>query len=136
MCIWKFVFFIRTPDTVMYPWKACLAHQYLFLNSHHFDFVKKELILQIDLKICVLQHLLLLAYRLSSWPVRRHRIWKDERKGRRRHPKRRKDTRNQEGREGKEDAHKKSRAHLFGRFISALLPEVLHLSQFSKGIDG
>lgn len=42
------------------------------------------------------------------------------------------DTRNQEGREGKKDVHKKGKAHLFSVFISTLLSEVLRLSQFSK----
>lgn len=45
-------------------------------------------------------------------------------------------TRNEEGRKGKEDVHKKSKTHLFGILISALLSEVFHLSQFSKAIDG
>ena len=85
----------------------------------------------------MLQHLLLLAYGLPSWPpFRRCRTWQDERKRTRRHHKRLKDIRNQEGRECKEDVHKKHKAHLFGIFISALLSEVLHLCLFSKTIDG
>lgn len=57
----------------MFPYKACLGHQDRFLNNHH------EIIDSFE-NHCVLQHLLLLGYRLPSCPVKRHTTQKDERK--------------------------------------------------------
>lgn len=34
----------------MCPYKACLAHEYVFLKTHHLDFVEKELILKIQME--------------------------------------------------------------------------------------
>lgn len=39
----------------MCPYKACLAHEYVFLKTHHLDFVKKELILKIHLKMLAVE---------------------------------------------------------------------------------
>lgn len=60
----------------MFPYKACLGYQDRFLNNHH-EIIDPSNSLE---NRCVLQHLLLLGYRLPSWPVGRHTTQKDERK--------------------------------------------------------
>lgn len=115
------MFFIRTSKRKRKCIPIDLTHQYVFLNTHNSYFVKNELILQINFKKCVQQHLLFLAYKLLSWPFRDTEYGRMRKEEQGSIIKGEKDTRNQEGRDSKGNVQKKSKADLFGVLISALL---------------